>query len=86
MSSLLKLKVVPALSMTQKEAAEALGGLPALRALEEQHGLVPWEDERTMRRFRVSAIEEALKRAEDAIRNRRAARPAPKPAQSAAAE
>jgi len=84
MKSLLQLKVVPILSMTQKEAAEALGGLEALRLLEER-GLIPWDAKATLRRFRVSAIEEAMKRAEEEVRTRLATRPE-KPAQSAAAE
>lgn len=65
MSGLLKLKVTPILSLTQREAAEAVGGLEALRLLETEHGLRPWDVKATLKRYAVSSIEEAMRRAED---------------------
>jgi hypothetical protein len=88
MSSLLKIEVSPVLSMTQKQAAAALGGLAELLDLEERHGLKPWKSNPTTRLYRVSAIEAALERAEqantlaDRVRKPRKANPD----QSAAAE
>jgi len=64
MSSLLKIKVTPQGSLTQREAAEYVGGLAPLRMLEDLWGLRPWDTNATNRRYRVSAIEEAMKRAE----------------------
>ncbi len=66
MSSLLKIQVAPVLSLTQKEAVEALGGIEALRLLESRYGLRPWDAKATLRRYRVSAIEDAMKLAERA--------------------
>jgi hypothetical protein len=65
-STLLKIDVIPQLSMTQKQAVEALGGLAELLELEERHGLKPWKSNATTRLYRVSAIEAALERAEQA--------------------
>lgn len=66
MSSLLKIETKPVLSIMQHEAAEAVGGLEVLRSLEKHWGLVAWSKNGTRRRYRVSAIEEAMKRAERA--------------------
>jgi hypothetical protein len=66
MSSLLKIKVTPQGSLTQREAAEYVGGLAPLRTLEELWGLRPWDTNPTNRRYRVTAIEEAMRRAEAA--------------------
>lgn len=85
MSSLLKIKVAPVLSLTQREAAEALGGLEALRLLEDRYGLRPWDEKATLRRFSVSSIEAAMRRAEVAIGENRG-KLSPKSPQSAAAE
>lgn len=65
-STLLKIDVTPQLSMTQKQAAAAVGGLAELLELEERHGLKPWKSNATTRLYRVSAIEAALERAEQA--------------------
>jgi hypothetical protein len=64
MSSLLKIEVTPRGSLTGREAAEYVGGPAALRVLEELWGLRPWDTNPTNRRYRVTAIEEAMKRAE----------------------
>ncbi len=66
MNSLLKIEVSPVLSMTQKEAATALGGVDVLRQLEELHGLKPWYCNATLRRYSVASIQAALDRAEQA--------------------
>lgn len=64
MSSLLKIQVAPLGSLTQREAAEYVGGLAPLKVLEERWGLVAWDKNPTNKRYRVSAIEDAMKRAE----------------------
>lgn len=64
--SLLQIEVTPVLSMTQKEAAKALGGLDVLIELEEHHGLKPWSSRATLRRYSVASIQAALDRAEQA--------------------
>jgi hypothetical protein len=66
MSSLLKIETTPVGSLQQREAAIYVGGLEALRELEKHWGLVPWDRKATSKRYRVSAIEEAMKRAERA--------------------
>jgi hypothetical protein len=96
MSSLLKIKVTAQLSMIQKEAAEALGGLDVLRHLEDQWGLVPSYANQTTRRYNVASIQAAIDRAEQAaaldLRERKSSKPQrlnsskPSPPQSAAAE
>ena len=89
MSRLLKIKVTPVLSMVQREAAEALGGLSVLRDLERNWGLIPWDANPTIKRYRVTAIEEAMARAEQQVflsqRERKPSTPPSSP-QSAAAE
>lgn len=85
MSRLLKIKVVPVLSMNQKEAAEALGGLKRLRELEEKWGLTPWEENATNRCYSVASIDAAMARAEQAVFLGRRQRLSVTP-QSAAAE
>lgn len=67
MSRLLKIKVAPVLSMNQKEAADALGGLSVLRDLERKWGLIPWDENATNRRYQVSSIEAAMARAEQQV-------------------
>lgn len=69
MSSLLKIEVAPVGSLGQREAAEYVGGLVPLKILEEKWGLVAWDKNTTNKRYRVSAIEEAMKRAEAATIN-----------------
>lgn len=64
-SSLLKLEVVPVLSLTQKEAVRALGGIEALRLLEDRWGLRPWDAKATLKRYSVASIEAAMRRAEE---------------------
>lgn len=64
MNSLLKIQVTPQGSLTQREAAEYVGGLAPLKVLEERWGLVPWDKNPTNKRYRITAIEEAMKRAE----------------------
>lgn len=64
MKSLLTINVTPQGSLTQREAAEYVGGLVPLRTLEEKWGLVPWDRNPTNKRYRITAIEEAMKRAE----------------------
>lgn len=64
MSSLLKIQVAPVGSLQQREAAEYVGGLVPLKILEDKWGLVAWDKNATNKRYRVSAIEEAMKRAE----------------------
>lgn len=66
MNSLLKIKVTPQGSLTQREAAEYVGGLAPLKTLEEKWGLRPWDQNPTNKRYRITAIEEAMKRAEAA--------------------
>lgn len=69
MSTLLKIQVAPLGSLTQREAAEYVGGLAPLRTLESKWGLVAWDKNPTSKRYRVSAIEEAMKRAERATQS-----------------
>lgn len=64
MNSLLKIQVAPLGSLTRGEAAEYVGGLAPLKVLEEKWGLVAWDKNPTNKRYRVSAIEDAMKRAE----------------------
>ncbi len=66
MSNLLKIQVAPLGSLTQREAAEYVGGLAPLKVLEDKWGLVAWDKNPTNKRYRISAIEEAMKRAERA--------------------
>lgn len=66
MKSLLKIETTPVGSLQQREAAEYVGGLAALRTLEKSWGLVPWDRNPTNKRYRITAIEEAMKRAEQA--------------------
>jgi hypothetical protein len=67
MSRLLKIKVEPVLSMNQKQAADAVGGLKVLRDLEEKWGLTPWDENPTNRRYAITSIEAAMARAEQAV-------------------
>jgi len=85
MSRLLKIKVAPVLSVNQREAAEAVGGLKVLRELEEKWGLTPWDENPTNRRYQVTSIEAAMAKAEQHVfLSRRLAKPSTP--QSAAAE
>jgi hypothetical protein len=63
---ILKLQQTPIGSLTQSAAAEYVGGLEPLRELEDQWGLAAWSEKKTIKRYRVSAIDEAMKRAEEA--------------------
>jgi hypothetical protein len=65
--TLLKLQVSPRGSLTQAEAEDYLGGSEPLRVLVEQWGLRPWHAKATRIRYRVEAIEEAMRRAEHAL-------------------
>ena len=67
MNSLLKIAVEPVGSLGQRAAAGYVGGLTVLRDLEENWGLVPWDENPTNRRYRVSSIEAAMERAEQAV-------------------
>lgn len=58
------LKATPRGSLSQAEAAEYVGGMEPLRTLETHWGLRPWDGNATRKRYRVSAIEEAMARAE----------------------
>ena len=62
--NLLKLPATPQGSLTQREAAEYVGGPEPLKLLEEKWGLVPWDKNPTRKRYRTAAIEEAMLRAE----------------------
>jgi len=67
MSPILKIKAEPVGSLGQKAAADYVGGLKVLRDLEQNWGLVPWDENPTNRRYRVASIEAAMERAEQAV-------------------
>ena len=62
--SLLKIKQIPIGSLTQRQAAEYVGGLAPLQLLEAQWGLLPWDKNPTKKRYRIAAIDDAMLRAE----------------------
>ena len=65
--NLLKITATPQGSLTQREAAEYVGGPEPLKLLETQWGLVPWDKNPTRKRYRTAAIEEAMLRAERSV-------------------
>lgn len=71
MIGLLKIKVEPVGSLGQRAAADYVGGLKVLRDLEQNWGLLPWDENPTNRRYRVISIEAAMARAEQAVFRKR---------------